>query len=245
MARLRYNGLSTTLGGTGLTTTATAVTFGAALTHSNGTAVSTLAAGDYIPLVILDSSGHESEIVWLTAYTAGATSGTITRGQEGTTGVAHSSGDKVICSPTAFDLAFHGVKVYRSAAFSMPNATVTSIPWDAEDFDTDGYHDTATNNTRLTVPTGLAGKYSVTFNVGTDATVGAARFIALIMVNGVSVHGGRTETSAASTSAPTVAVTTILDLAVGDYVEAQFYQDSTGARNFYNQYCGFSMHRIG
>lgn len=94
MARLRYNGLRSTLGAS-LTSSATSVTFGAALTHSNGTNVPTLAAGDYIPLVILDASGHESEIVYLTAYTAAGTTGTISRGQEGTTGVSHSSGDAV------------------------------------------------------------------------------------------------------------------------------------------------------
>jgi hypothetical protein len=103
MARLRYNGLSATLGAS-LTSSATSVTFGAALTHSNGTNVPTIVSPDYIPLAILDSSGHLSEIVWLTAYTAAATTGTITRGQESTTGVAHSSGDKVICSVFAADV---------------------------------------------------------------------------------------------------------------------------------------------
>jgi hypothetical protein len=103
MARLRYNGLKGTLGAS-LTSSATAVTFGAALTHSNGTAVPTIAAGDYIPLTILNSTGDLSEIVYLTAYTSGATTGTITRGQEGTTGVAHSSGDKFVQGPTTTDV---------------------------------------------------------------------------------------------------------------------------------------------
>lgn len=104
MARLRYNGLSTTLGGS-LTSGATSVTFAAALTHSGGTAVPTISGSDYIPLSILDSTGKLSEVVWLTAYTSGATTGTITRGQEGTTGVAHSSGDKVAHGPTVLDAA--------------------------------------------------------------------------------------------------------------------------------------------
>lgn len=95
MSRLRYNGLSTTLGGSGLTNVATSVTFAAALTHSNGTNVPTIVAPDYIPLAILGATGHLSEIVYLTAYTAAGTTGTITRGVEGTTGSAHSSGDIV------------------------------------------------------------------------------------------------------------------------------------------------------
>ena len=103
MTRLRYNGLSTTLGGS-LTSSGTSVTFAAALTHSGGTAVPTITGTDYIPLSILDSTGRLSEIVYLTAYTSGATTGTITRGQEGTTGVTHASGDKVDHGVTATDV---------------------------------------------------------------------------------------------------------------------------------------------
>lgn len=105
MARLLYNGVSSTLGGSGLTNSATSVTFAAALTHSGGTNVPTITGTDYIPLVILDSASHLSEVVWLTAYTAGATTGTIVRGKEGTTGVAHSVGDKVVNSALVADLS--------------------------------------------------------------------------------------------------------------------------------------------
>lgn len=112
MARLRYNGLKTGAAGSpvalslgaSLTDSATSVTFNAALTHANGTAVPTLAGSDYIPLAILDTSGNLTEIVWLTAYTAAATTGTISRGQEGTSGVAHSSGDKIVCAILAVDV---------------------------------------------------------------------------------------------------------------------------------------------
>jgi hypothetical protein len=104
MARLRYNGLSTTLGAS-LTNSATSVTFAAALTHSGGTNVPTISGTDYIPLSILDGTGKLSEVVYLTAYTAAATTGTIVRGLEGTTGVSHSSGDKVVCAPTKVDVS--------------------------------------------------------------------------------------------------------------------------------------------
>lgn len=94
MARLHYNGVKGALSGSH-TNSVTTITLAAALTHSGGTNVPTVASPDYIPLSIHDSSGVLSEVVWLTAYTAGATTGTIARGKEGTTGVSHSSGDKV------------------------------------------------------------------------------------------------------------------------------------------------------
>lgn len=112
MPRLRYNGLATGSAGSlvglslgaSLTNSATSVTFNAALTYQNGTAVPTISGSDYIPLEILDANGRLTEIVWLTAYTTAGTTGTIARGKEGTTGVAHSSGDKVIHGPTVGDL---------------------------------------------------------------------------------------------------------------------------------------------
>lgn len=103
MARLRYNGLSAALSGSH-SNSVTTVTFAAALTHSNGTNVPTITGSDYIPLAILDSTGHLSEIVYLTAYTAAATTGTISRGQEGTSGVSHASGDKVVQAVLAADV---------------------------------------------------------------------------------------------------------------------------------------------
>lgn len=101
--RLAYNGLRTTLA-VALTAGATAVTFATPLTHSGGVNVPTLAGGDYLPLAILDPvSGALTEIVKLTAYTAGATTGTIVRGQSGTTAIAHAVGGVVVRAPLVAD----------------------------------------------------------------------------------------------------------------------------------------------
>lgn len=128
MARLRYNGLRGTLGGS-LTNSATSVTFSSALTHSNGTAVPTLSGGDYFYLTILDSSGNLSEIVKVTAYTSAGTSATIARGQEGTSGVSHASGDKFVHGPLVTDA---GLKDYAevsltSGSISLNSTSVTLV----------------------------------------------------------------------------------------------------------------------
>lgn len=101
MSRLRYNGIQTTLGATLNSTT---ITFAAALTYNNGTNVPTIVAGDYIPLSILSPAGLLEEIVYLTAYTAAATTGTVVRGREGTPSANRSSGDTVVGASTLFDL---------------------------------------------------------------------------------------------------------------------------------------------
>lgn len=103
MERLRYDGLTAELGAS-LTNVATAVTFDAPLTSDGGIAVPTLGTLEYIPLSIIDSiTGKVSEIVYLTAYTSGGTTGTITRGEEGTAGAAHSNGDRVVHAPNVLD----------------------------------------------------------------------------------------------------------------------------------------------
>lgn len=103
MTRLRYNGLSAVIGGTGLTSSATTITFASRLTHAGGTNVPTIGAGDYIPLAILDASGALREIVHLTAYTAAATTGTIVRARESTTAKTHNVGMLAVHAPTIVD----------------------------------------------------------------------------------------------------------------------------------------------
>lgn len=90
--RLRVNFQRGSLGA-GLTSTETTITF------SEAPGFPTLASGEYIPIAI------ESEVVHLTAYTAGDTTGTIERGKEGTAKAAHDSGVDWVHGPLAFDAA--------------------------------------------------------------------------------------------------------------------------------------------
>lgn len=50
---------------------------------------------------------------------------------------------------------FLGARLRRTTTQSIPSATATTILWDAEDFDTSGFHDNATNNSRITIPAGV------------------------------------------------------------------------------------------
>lgn len=78
MARQRYNIVVGALGAD-LTSGATTITLALAL-QEGGTNISTIASPDYALIRI------DNEIAILTAYTAGATTGTIARGTLGTTG---------------------------------------------------------------------------------------------------------------------------------------------------------------
>lgn len=229
MARLRYNALRATLGAS-LTNSATSVTFGAALTHSNGTAVPTITGSDYIPLAILDSSGHLSEVVYLTAYTSGSTTGTIVRGKEGTSGLAHSSGDPVICSGLVSDLPSGLTQLRKSVTQSVSPATWTALTWDVEDYDALGLHDNATNNTRITAVS--AGTLRVSAHVG--FTGGGGQQYLSYYVNGVQQMGW-----AVGNGVQPFALSLIREFVVspGDYVEVYIYT-GTGTMTIYKDISG-------
>lgn len=93
--RIRRNNESGTLGAA-LAAGDTTITF----TVAPGFA--TLQAAEYISL-ILEPDTPNLEIVWLTSYTAGATTGTILRAQEGTTAIFHASGVTWKHGPTTQD----------------------------------------------------------------------------------------------------------------------------------------------
>ena len=57
--------------------------------------------------------------------------------------------------PFAQKPAFRGAQVYCTSQ-SVLNVNLPSVIFDAENFDTDSIHDNATNNTRLTVPSGVS-----------------------------------------------------------------------------------------
>lgn len=125
MARLRYNGLVAALDGS-LDNDDTTATFVTKLTHSGGVDVPTITGTDYIPLAVYDANGVLSEIVYLTAYTEDALTGTITRGREGTTGVAHSAGSVVMCGAFVSDIGSPSLLIENGAspAATTPYGTI-------------------------------------------------------------------------------------------------------------------------
>jgi hypothetical protein len=120
-------------------------------------------------------------------------------------------------------------KVYRTTdQTGIVTATWTAVAFDTEYADTDAFHSTTTNNSRITVPAGMAGTYYCQANFPWDGnTSGSFRQLA-IRANGVS-H------LATVLSAPTAYVRQFVavdvPLSVGDYIEAVVVQDSGANRS--------------
>lgn len=123
----------------------------------------------------------------------------------------------------------HGCRAAASAYTSVTNSTETVLAFGSESDDTDGYHDTVTNNSRITVPSGLAGVYSISGLVQFAVSSTGQRYCRL-KVNGTPSDFGQTAQGIA-TLGTHVVLSQQRRLAVGDYIELIAFQNSGGALN--------------
>jgi len=132
---------------------------------------------------------------------------------------------------------FVGCVLYKTANQSLSSGTVTMVTWGEEVVDTDGFHSLVSNDQRITIPSGKAGKYliSVMVTYGSNAT--GFRQLG-VRVNGTGL-AALYETSALSGTETTQTFTMIYPLAVGEYIEARAYQNSGGNLNITASYSSF------
>jgi hypothetical protein len=122
---------------------------------------------------------------------------------------------------------FSGASVYGTSNQTISNGTQTALTFNAENYDTNTYHDNSTNNTRLTVPSGKTGYYRLTAYCRWDVNTTGRRIIYLIK-NG-SVYAGQTEANPNQTGCEiTNYVSQTLYLTAADYITMEMYQSSGG-----------------
>lgn len=116
--------------------------------------------------------------------------------------------------------SFKGVLCTKSASQSISNATWTAITYDTEVYDTDNFHSTSSNTSRLTVPTGLGGYYLITW--GMTASNGDVAQNCKLYVNTTdwgSFYFAKNNANGLAVSNGSV----IINLSAGDYIEQQVY----------------------
>jgi len=119
--------------------------------------------------------------------------------------------------------------VTHSTTQSISNATLTALAFDTETYDVGGCHDTVTNNSRLTVPTGGDGLYLVVCQIEYANNATGIR-MARIRKNG-SANLGTVFVPAVNGDVTSFQCTAVVVLAAADYVEAIAYQTSTISLN--------------
>jgi hypothetical protein len=122
------------------------------------------------------------------------------------------------------------VKAVRTAVQSLANNTNSALAFNAADqWDTDSFHSTSTNNTRITIPAGLGGIYhiigSVTFSTAPDS-----QRVVKVQLNGATEIGLLNATNIGF-GGWACSVPIMYKLAAGDYIELICYQFSGVALN--------------
>jgi len=124
-----------------------------------------------------------------------------------------------------------GAKAVNTAGTSIANNTVTPIPYAATDlFDTDNFHDTVTNNTRMTVPAGLSGKYLIQAQVTWNGVLGTTSSYAIIKKNGTIDLAYVRPMVVSSGTAESWNFSAVDDGVAGDYYEIHVWQNSGSAK---------------
>lgn len=130
----------------------------------------------------------------------------------------------------ASGVTYVGAQVTNTSAQSISNGTYTAINFQTEVFDTDGFHDNSTNNTRLTIPAGKGGKYLITGQANFASNSSGFRAIA-IMKNGSASQIAYANAVPISGSSFTFAFSCVVSAVATDYYEMNVYQSSGGSLN--------------
>jgi hypothetical protein len=174
-----------------------------------------------------------------------STANTNTRLAIGSTGqvLTVAGGVPSWATPAAGQTA-RGCSVYKGGSNQVvANATVTNVTFEAEQFDTNTYHDNSTNNTRITIPAGYAGKYQINASILYQGNATGDRDF-YIYVNNTDYFGYNI--AKANATAFNLQNSVVLNLAAGDYLEIKTYQDSGGNLNLLSGVnCSFSVGYLG
>lgn len=175
------------------------------------------------PLTILDAKGD------LISATAADTPARLAVGTNGHVLTADSTTSTGLKWAAPGQSSFTGVKcVSTLGSISISNNTIQVVDWNSENFDTDAFHSTSTNTSRITIPAGKDGKYQIIAKLHYIGNATGQRQIRL------NKNGNFTSNAVVSSNGTTdtvFVITEIFDLVAGDYMEVAAYQNSGGALN--------------
>ncbi len=128
------------------------------------------------------------------------------------------------------------VRLLQGAAQSVATATNTALTFGSgsEDIDTHGFHDTTTNNSRVTPTSSFPGYYQITATVWwSSATFNDQTYQIFIAKNGTTVPPGQRTRSQSGSATQHSIMTTSIQTAngTGDYFEAIVQQQTGGNLN--------------
>lgn len=128
---------------------------------------------------------------------------------------------------------FSGARVTHNTTQSIADVTATTVAFNTERFDTDGYHDTVTNNSRLTIPTGLSGYYLIGCHLHWATDNDGYRQIEF-RIDGATTIASSRDTPGATSVGWRSQLHTVYQLNAASYVEVRVQHAAGGAINIDN-----------
>jgi hypothetical protein len=110
----------------------------------------------------------------------------------------------------------------------VSNGTQTAVNFTTEQFDTNGFHDNSTNTSRITIPSGYAGKYLLLGSAGFDTSATSTDRGVRFTKNGTALFAANIQNGPSGVTYGPYN-TQFITLAVSDYVEMEVIQYSGGA----------------
>ncbi len=131
------------------------------------------------------------------------------------------------------------VRARLSSDQSFSAATWTKINWNVEDWDTDS----AFTSSKFTVPSGEAGKYSISWSVCIDGAADNEYGTAVVYKNGsIDLTTRSTVPGSTNLGEYYTGHNVAIELAVGDYVEIYGFSNAGG--NFLSNRTSFTLHKL-
>lgn len=154
---------------------------------------------------------------------------------------------EVIQSNSVFESTFQGALVKKSVDQTAANyTTATVLTFDTDVYDTLGFHDTSSNTSRLTVPSGVT-KVRLSGQVGVSSSTANERITLDVLKNGAVFSPGypvQTAETAATTRFANLS-SAIIDVSAGDYFELRLTQTTDASITIEEEQTWFCIEVIG
>jgi hypothetical protein len=121
------------------------------------------------------------------------------------------------------------------------------VTFDQETYDTDAFHSTSSNTSRITIPSGKSGYYRVFINYHFAANASGVR-MAYFVKNGAgtgAIQGSQTVYAPTPSNVFIATSATTVNLTAGDYIEMAVQQVSGGSLNLNTNHTVFGVQYLG